>query len=144
MFFTYLSVKYCGIEKKCMGISHCVSSKLIHIKCKCVLYKVSFSCISVDLPWRVIIAMLSHIRPEPSWCQMNSFLVWKYLLTICARLNANPNSLISCLIILIVFVGEHKGGSRWVMGAHADQTCGIPCPWALHKALVGTWIRGIL
>ena len=124
-------------KTKFRGMWNFVSSKLIHIECECVLYGVAFSCISVDLPWRVIIAILPCIRPEPSWCQMNAFLVRKSLLTICVRLNASSGSLISRLIILIVFMGEHKGGSRWVMGAHAHQTCGISCPWALHQGFSG-------
>jgi hypothetical protein len=68
---------------------------------------------------------------------MSPFLVRKSLLTICVRLNASPNTLISRLIILIVFMWEHKGGSRWVMEAHADQTCDILCPWELHQGFSG-------
>ena len=68
---------------------------------------------------------------------MNAFLVRKYLLTICVRLNASSNSLTSHLIILIVFMGDHEGGSRWVMEVHDDHTCGILCPWELQEGFSG-------
>jgi hypothetical protein len=136
-----------------MGTWHCVSLKLIHIECEWVLSRVAFSCISIDSRWRVLISMLSDIRPKPSWCQMNPFLVCKSLLrlfimvfsiTIYVRLNASPDSCISHLIILIVLMGEHEGGSSWVMEACTNQTCGILCPWALHEGFSGHPNGGIL
>jgi hypothetical protein len=82
---------------------------------------------------------------------MNPFLVHKSLvrlfimvlsITIFVRLTGSRDSSISRLIIFIVFMGEHEGGSKWAMEAHADHTCGILCPWALHEGFSGHLNRG--
>ena len=87
----------------------------------------------------VVLASIYHGESSSPFYpfQMNAFLVRKSLLTICVRLNASSDSLISRLIVLIVFMGEHEGGSRWAMEVHADHTCGISCPWELQEGFSG-------